>query len=139
MLKSEKVAGLFDEARVNSADSLLRLKDAEKHWDRRELLRAAEKAWAATTQATDALVLAYSGAEPASANGYGSDSHSSLLRLSKKFPELEGIVDQYTEFYVYLFDLVICNGNVDPLEYTVEDIRKTSDYIRDAERLAGVE
>ena len=62
-----------------------------------------------------------------------------MLRLSKKFPELEGIVDQYTEFYVYLFDLVICNGNVDPLEYTVEDIRKTSDYIRDAERLAGVE
>ena len=131
MLKSEKVTALFNEARANSADSLSRLNDAEKHWDRRELLRSADKAWAATTQATNALILAYTGIEPASGNS------GPLHHLSRKFPELEQIVDQYTDFHVSLFDLVICNGNVDPLEYTIEDIRKTAAYIKDAECLAS--
>ena len=134
MLKSERVAALFDEAKANSADSLSRLNDAEKHWDRRELLRSADQAWAAATQATNALVLAYTGVEPGSGNG--NDNHGSLHHLSRKFPELEAIMNQYTGFQVYLFGLVICDGNVDPLEATIEDIRAAAAYVCDAERRA---
>ena len=135
MLKSERIAALFDEAKANSADSLSRLKDAEKHWDRRELLRSADKAWAAATQATNALVLAYTGVEPESGNG--NDNGVPLHHLSRKFPELKEVVNQYTGFHVYLFDLVICDGNVDPLDDTIEEIRAAAAYVKDAERLAG--
>ena len=137
MLKSERIAALFDEAKANSADSLSRLNDAEKHWDRRELLRSADKAWAAATQATNALVLAYTGVEPESGNGTGNGV--SLHHLSREIPELKEIVNQYTGFHVYLFDLVICDGNVDPLDDTISEIRAAAAYVKDAERLAGGE
>ena len=133
MLKTERVTALFDEARVNRADSLLRLKDAEKHWDRRELLRAAEKAWAATTQATNALVLAYHGVE-VEANG-ANNAYGALLRLCQEVPELKEMKDSYTSLSVSLFGLVLCDGSLDPLEHTIEDIREAADYVRDAERL----
>lgn len=133
MLKSERIAALFDEAKANSADSLSRLNDAEKHWDRRELLRSADKAWAAATQATNALVLAYTGVEPEPGDG------GPLHHLSREIPELKKIVNQYTGFHVYLFDLVICDGNVEPLDDTIAEIRAAAAYVKDAERLAGGE
>ncbi len=135
MLKTERVAALFDEARAKSADSLSRLEDASKHWDRRELLRSAEQAWAAATQATNALILARSGEEP---NSGDRDTFGLLWRLSSEVRGLEKVLDQYTNFSVYLFGLTIANGNLDPLEFTIEDIHKAADYIRECERLAGV-
>lgn len=136
MLKTEQIAALFDEAHSNSSDSLERLDDAAKHWDRRELLRSAEKAWAAATQATNALIVAHIDIEP---EPHGeNDTYGLLSRLAREVPELRDLKDRYTDFSVSLFDLVICNGNLDPLEITIEDIRKTADYIRECERLAGV-
>ena len=137
MLKTEQIAVLFDNARTNSSDSLKRLDDAEKHWDRHELLRSAEKAWAAATQATDALIMARIGieSEPHGEN----DTYGLLSKLAREAPELAELKDKYTDFSVFLFDLVICNGNLDPLEITIEDIRKTADYTLECERLAGVE
>ena len=58
MLEAKRVKALFTEADAFNAEALERLDDAIKHWDRRELSRAAEKAWAAILQATNALVLA---------------------------------------------------------------------------------
>lgn len=137
MLKTEQIAALFEEAHTNSSDSLERLDDAEKHWDRRELLRSAEKAWTAATQATNALIEAHIGIEP---EPHGkNDTYGLLSKLAREAPEFRDLKDRYTDFYVSLFDLVICNGNLDPLEITIEDIRKTAEYIRECERLAGVE
>ena len=135
MLKTERAAALFVEARVQSSDSLRRLDDAAKHWDRRELLRSAEKAWNAATIASNALILAHSGEEPKSAGE--NDTFGALYRLSREVPSMEEVLDLYTDFSVRLFDLVVCNGNLDPLEFTIEDIRKTAEYIRECERLAG--
>ncbi len=134
MLKTKQVVALLDEARVNSADSLARLDDATKHWDKRELLRSAEKAWAAANQATNALILARTGIEPKP--GSDADTYGLLSRLAKEVPGLEDLKDRYAHLSVYLFDLVLCNGSVDPLDFTIHDIRDTADYIRDAERLA---
>ena len=135
MLKTEKVKALFNEARANSADSLQRLDDAATHWDRRELHRAAEKGWTAATQATNALVLAYRGAEPA-VNG-ANNAYSALARLAKEIPELKGIKDCYTALTVSLYGLVICDGSLDPLDDTIADIRAAAAYVQDAERLAS--
>ena len=134
MIETGRVAALIKEARTRSADSLESLADAEKHWDRRELLRSAEQAWSATTQATNALILAHCEVEPEFEGA--SDTYGMLSRLAREIPELQGLKEKYTEFSVFLFDSVICNGNPDPLEITVEDIRKTAEYIRECERLA---
>ena len=137
MRKTKKVNALFDEARANSADSLSRLNEAEKHWDRRELHRAAEKGWAATTQATNALVLAYCGVEPEASGN--KDTYGALSHLIKEVPELKRMKDCYTGLLVSLYGLVLCDGSMDPLEDTIEDIRAAAAYVKDAERLAGVE
>ena len=135
MLKTQRAVELFNEARKTGEDSLRRLDDAEKHWDRRELLRSAEKAWEAATQATGALILTFSGVEP---EPHGkNDTYGMLASLASEVPEIKPLKDKYTDMSVYLYDLVICNGSVDPLEFTIEDIRNTADYIRECERLAS--
>ncbi len=135
MLKTQRAAELFNEARKTGEDSLRRLDDSEKHWDRRELLRSAEQAWEAATQATGALILTLSGVEP-EPNGKN-DTYGMLSSLAIEVPELRPLKDKYTDMSVYLYDLVICNGSVDPLEFTIEAIRNTADYIRECQRLAG--
>ena len=49
---------------------------------------------------------------------------------------MKKLIGKYTDQWVHLFGLVLCDGNVDPIDATIEDIRSAADYIRDAERLA---
>ena len=136
MLKNERVADLLNQALEKRADSLARLDDAEKHWDRLELLRSAKIAWDAANQATAALILAQLGSEPESHGR--SDTYGLLSRLALKDHRLKELESTYVGLSVDLFDMVICNDSVDPLEFTIEDIRKTADYVRECERLAGM-
>ena len=136
MLKNEQVADLLKQALEKSADSLTRLDDAEKHWDRLELLRSAKIVWEAANQATAALILAQTGSEP---EPYGrNDTYGLLSQLARTDHRLKDLHSTYIVLSVDLFDQVICNDSVDPLEFTIEDIRKTADYIRECERLASV-
>lgn len=136
MLKIERVADLLNQALEKRADSLARLDDAEKHWDRLELLRSARIAWEAANQATAALILAQTGSEPES---YGpNDTYGLLSQLTQRDHRLKDLQSTYIALSVDLFDQVICNGSADPLEFTIEDIRSTADYIRECERLAGL-
>ena len=139
MLEAKRVKALFEEADAFNAEALERLDDATKHWDRRELSRAAEKAWAATLQATNALVLAHTGVETKLDVHNDRETGTRLDSLRPRTPELKNLIDKYTEQWVYLFGLVLCDGNVDPIDATIEEIQSVAEYIRDAERLAGVE
>ncbi len=136
MLEAKRVKALFTEADAFNAEALERLDDAIKHWDRRELSRAAEKAWAAILQATNALVLAQTGVETKLDVHNDREIGSRLDCLQPKGPELKKLIGKYTDQWVHLFGLVLCDGNVDPIDATIEDIRSAADYIRDAERLA---
>ena len=136
MLKTERVTTLLEEARAKSVESLERLADAEKNWDRRELLRSAERAWDAATQATNAVILSHSGSEPKDKGE--NDTFGMLSRLSSELSGLKPILDQYTDFSVYLYGVTISNASLDPLEFTIEDIRKAAEYIGECERMAGV-
>ena len=137
MLETKRVKALLAEADALNTEALERLDDAIKHWDRRELSRAAEKAWAAILQATNALVLAHTGVETKLDVHNDREIGDRLDRLQPRSPELEKLIGKYTHQWVYLFGLVLCDGNLDPLDTTIEDIRSVADYIRDAERLAG--
>lgn len=133
MLKIERVADLLNQALEKRADSLARLDDAEKHWDRLELLRSAKIAWEAANQATAALILSQTGTEP---ERYGpNDTYGLLSLLAKRDHRFKKLEHTYVALSVDLFDMVICNDSVDPLEFTIEDIRETADYIRECERL----
>ena len=136
MLIPERVADLMNQALEKRADSLARLDDAEKHWDRLELLRSAKIAWEAANQATAALILAQTGSEP---EPHGrNDTYGLLSKLARTDHRLNDLQSTYIGLSVDLFDMVICNGSVDPLEFTIEDIRSTADYIWECERLAGL-
>lgn len=139
MLEAKRVKALFEEADAFNAEALERLDDAVKHWDRRELSRAAEKAWAAILQATNALVLARTGVETKLDVHNDREIGIRLDSLRPKGPELTKLISKYTDQWVYLFGLVLCDGNVDPIDATIEEIQSVADYIRDAERLAGVD
>ncbi len=92
---------------------------------------AAEKAWCATMRATEALVLARTGQEPGTSTAAGrrlkaiSESDQSLRELRRSYLERQGILHDERFYHDYCQPVV-----------TEQLIRETSDFIRDAERLA---
>ena len=60
MVETDQVANIFQDAWALYADAMEEL-------ERGKLRNAAEKAWGATKRATDALILARTGAEPRTA------------------------------------------------------------------------
>ena len=56
MLKTEQATALFDKPRATYSDALKHLDEAIAELDRGELVKAAEKTWAATLQATNAFI-----------------------------------------------------------------------------------
>lgn len=134
MSNTERSTALFAGAWAIYEDSLKRLEDAIEHWDRRELQRAAEKAWEATLQATNALILALTGVEPKSNDDRETSKRLGLLRSEDA--EWNKLTKAYTCQEQALFITIVCDGDVDPIECTIHDIHATADYIRDVERLA---
>ena len=134
MSNTERSATLFAGAWTIYEDGLKRLEDAIEHWDRRELQRAAEKAWEATLQATNALILARTGVEPEPNDDRETAKRLRLLRSEDA--EWKQLTTAYTCQEQALFITIVCDGDVDPIVCTIDDIRDAANYIRDAERLA---
>ena len=64
MLETERTTALFEEALETYGGAVKHLDEAIAELDRAELVKAAEKTWAATLQATNAFIAAKSGVEP---------------------------------------------------------------------------
>ena len=128
VVATDRVKALFDDARELQADALEML--AQDH-----IRNAAEKAWGATKRATDALVLARSGEEPERTPETG----AGLRMLASLDPVVRRarLVRRYHSRQVVLHGECFYNGLCDPLDETERRIRQTTDYIDDAERLAG--
>jgi len=107
--------------------------DALEMLDLRKIRNAAEKAWGATKRATDAMVLARTGAEPQSAG----QARRALLRLSSQEPEFEIFQGRYNTRAALLRINCFYDGNCEPEEEMTALIRDTDSYIRDARSLAG--
>ena len=127
MVDIDRVMALFADARDLQSDALEMLAQGR-------IRNAAEKAWAATKRATDALVLARTGDEPelpaATASGL-----RQLQAEEAAIREARLVARYYTRqgsLHGHCFYMGLC----DPLEDTERRIRETSAYIDAAERLA---
>ena len=127
MLQPERTAALFADARL-LYDEAIELLDLGK------LRIAAEAAWGATKRATDALIVARTGREP-SVSSHTSGGLRNLSRSDARFtPLLTRYNRQVRVLHVQCFYL----GQCAPEDERVRDVRTTIDYIRDAQRLAGL-
>ncbi len=126
MLETQRVIDLFQDARVLYEDALEQL-------ERGKLRNAAEKAWGATKRATDALVLARSGSEPATAARTTRGLHT-LISQDQRVGVLEG---PYHTRADYLHGQCFYDGACEPPEEVERLIRETEGYIRSAQDLAS--
>lgn len=92
---------------------------------------AAEKAWCATVRATEALVLVRTGQNPGTSTAAG----RRLKALSVNYPSLMDLRLRYADRQDVLHGECFYHDYCQPV-VTEQLIRETSDYIRDAERLA---
>ena len=125
MTPVQDYAAIFADARAVHAQALERL-------EQDDIRDAAEKAWCATKRATDALILAQTGEEPATT----AITSNELDALSRRNPAVKTLVGRYysriSQLHGACFYNGICNSE------TERRIHETADYISDAERLASV-
>jgi len=107
--------------------------DALEELGRGKLRNAAEKAWGATKRATDALILARTGEEPATT----ARTSVGLRRLASQERRLDSLVARYYTRIGSLHGECFYDGICEPQDDIERRIRETADYIRDAQELAG--
>ena len=117
-------ARIFADARLMRDAALERLAAGD-------IRDAAEKAWCATVRATEALVLVRTGQEPGTSTMAG----RRLRSLSVEDQSIESVAHLYSYRQEVLHGECFYHDYCQPV-VAERLIRETSDYIRDAERLA---
>ena len=115
---------LFADARVMQTQALARLQAGD-------IRDAAEKAWCATRSATDAVILALSGAEPSTTAA----TTNNLDALARRIPDTRRLQGRYYSRIHNLHGMCCYTGFCN--DQTERRIRETSAYIDDAEALAS--
>ncbi len=126
MVATDRVSAIFSDARSVHADALRILAAGD-------VRDAAEKAWCATKRATDALILARTGTEPE----ISSDTARGLVRLATEAQVFRALRRRYHSRQSTLHGDCFYLGLCEPFDEVERRIRRTADYISDAERLAG--
>ncbi len=114
------------------ADAWVLYQDALEELERGKLRNSAEKAWGATKRATDALVLARTGEEPATTRDTSRTLHALVLLDTR----VESLVGRYHTRADYLHGQCFYDGMCEPTEEVERRIRETDAYITDAQELA---
>ena len=126
MVATDRVSAIFADARAVHDDALRQLESGD-------IRDAAEKAWCAAKRAADALILARTGFEPE----ISSDTSRGLSRLATEDQTFRSIRRRYHSRQWQLHGDCFYLGLCEPLDETERRIRRTADYISDAEALAG--
>ncbi len=126
MLTTDRVPAIFADARSVHADALRMLEAGD-------IRDAAENAWCATKRATDALVLARTGTEPE----FFSGTSRGLLMVAEAYGAVSPLIGRYYSRQGHLHGDCFYHGICEPIAEVHRRIYQTSDYINDAERLAG--
>ena len=124
-MQNGRVEAIFDDA-----EYLLR--EAVRELDEGYLRNSAEKAWAATKRATDALILSRTGEEPETTAVTTRELH----RLASGYGQVEGLVGRYHTRAIYLHGLCFYMGMCEPEGEIERRIRETEAYIHDARNLS---
>ena len=120
------------EAMFKDAKSLYQ--EAIEELDKGRVRDAAEKAWGATVQATNALILARTGEEVEGARG----TTKAFMELIKRDERLEMLVGRFFTRESFLHRHCFYMGILEPRDEIERRIRETMEYIYDAERMAKV-
>jgi hypothetical protein len=125
----------FVKARLGDAWSFLeaaRKEFLESRGDPVRVRDAAEKAWNAVVQATDALIYAFTGSRPLSHY----ERRVALREIERRFEGVKrlGLRDRYMARYKVLHGETFYEGVVDLGEVEVE-LEKVEEYVRDVELL----
>ena len=123
---ADRAAALFADARVLHNAALARLEAGD-------IRDAAEKAWCATKRATDGLIVARTGEEPAKSP----ITTRELQRLAADDPGIDRLSGRYHIVRDTLHGDCFYLGLCEPLDRTERRIRDTVDYIGEAESLAA--
>ena len=126
LVETESPAAVFQDACWLYSDALEEIA-------RGKLRNASEKAWGATKRATDALILARTGEEPATTS-YTSRALHVLVPLDTR---VESLVGRYHPRAGYLHGQCFYDGMCEPAEDVEWRIRETDAYINDAQELAA--
>ena len=94
---------------------------------------AAEKAWCATKRATDGLIIARTGTQPATSP----DTTRALKQLAGDEQSVHLLLRRYRQVQSALHGDCFYLGACEPLDHTQRLIRGTGEYIADAEGLAA--
>jgi hypothetical protein len=130
-----KVKVYMDDSMKFVEEALKEFKVGVENDDTIRIRDAAEKAWNAVVQATNALILYYLGKTPSS---HWERRH--LLReLERVKPEVEslGLRDRYSARERNLHELVFYEGVIDVNDVEFE-LEKAKKYVEDVRRLLGV-
>ena len=125
MLAANKAKGCFVHARALHADAMQSLTVGD-------VRNAAGKAWDATLTATNALILAQTGKSPEKIT----DTSGALDELARQSPAVKTLVGRYCARQSHLYGDCFYSGILDYPDIIERRIRKTADYIRDAETFA---
>ena len=132
-----RVRVYMEDARKFLKEASREFEDGVRTGDLIKVRDAAEKAWNAVVQATNALILALTGKVPAS-----HWERSALRELEKVNEELErlGFRDRYGARERYLHETVFYEGivNVEDVRYELEKVRKYLDDVEDVLAKAGL-
>ena len=121
------VQALLDDARYMYSSAVERL-------DQNDIRDAAEKAWCATLQATNALILARRGVLPARTP----ETSRMLNDIRHSDDRLDNLVGRYYTRQGHLHGECFYLGLCSPEEETEWRIRETVDYIAEVEELIGL-
>ena len=125
MLGTDRVKDIFADARAMHSDALERLAAGD-------IRNAAGKAWDATLSATNALILARTRKAPEKIT----DTSGKLDLLARQDPAVKILVGRYCARWSRLYGDCFLSGIQDYPEGIERRIRKTANYIQDAEMLA---
>ncbi len=132
MSVEKKIRKLIEEAKLFLEKAREEYVKARQAGDVLAIRDAAEKAWNAIVQATNALVLHYTGKLPTS----HFERRKLLRELEKRVPEVEqlGLLDRYMARYRVLHGETFYEGIIDfeQLDVEFEKVRK---YIQDIEKM----
>ena len=126
MVATHRVSTIFADTRAVHADALRMLEAGD-------IRDAAGKAWCATRRATGALIPARTEHEPE----MSSDTSKGLAELATQDQEFRGLRRRFHARRSALHGDCFYLGICEPFDDVERRIRRTDDYITDAERLSG--
>jgi hypothetical protein len=135
-MSADRVLAYFEDALKFYEESLREFEEGVKESNPYKIRDAAEKAWNAVVQATNALLLKLMGKLPSS----HWERRKMLRELEKKLPEVGRLMlrDRYGARERHLHEMVFYEGVID-VEDVKYELEKVEAYLSDVGRVLGVE